>query len=269
MVCDDTDSMTTALDGKVAIVTGGSRGIGRHIVELLVARGAAVLFTGRDAEVGSAVASATGATFFRADARETGSAEAVTQAAIGLAGRVDILVNNAGTLGRARGVAQSTAPLIDETMTMHLVAPWMMMNAVLPAMQASGGGSIINMASVAGHRVGATSTAYSVAKAALIHLTRCAAAEFGPAGIRVNSVSPGFVATSIHADALPDDDPRAERFVAGLSRFFLQRQSLNRTGQPQDIGELVAFLASDASAFISGSDFVADGGMMWGRAGIM
>jgi NAD(P)-dependent dehydrogenase (short-subunit alcohol dehydrogenase family) len=136
-------------------------------------------------------------------------------------------------------------------------------------MRASGGGSIVNIASVAAHRVGASSVAYSVAKAALIHLTRCAAAEFGPDRIRVNSVSPGFIGTEIHADAIAGDEQRRDRFVQGLGRLFLSRQALPHAGQPSDVAELVAFLCSDAAAFITGSDIVADGGMMWGRAGLM
>ena len=131
------------------------------------------------------------------------------------------------------------------------------------------GGSIVNVASVAGHRVGASSAAYSVAKAALVHLTRCAAAELGPAGVRVNSVSPGFVPTSIHAQALEQGDPRGDRLVEGLARHFRKRQALDRSGTPEDVAALVAFLACDDAAFVTGSDFVADGGMMWGRAGLL
>lgn len=158
---------------------------------------------------------------------------------------------------------------LDHTFAVHLRAPWELMAAVVPLMRAAGGGSIVNMASVAGHRVGASSAAYSVAKAAMIYLTRLAAAEFGVHRIRVNSISPGFIATQIHAAGIPGGAERGERFVDGLGRVFLTRQALPVTGQPVDVAEAVLFLASDASAFTTGTDLVVDGGLMWGRSGLM
>lgn len=261
--------MTVELKDKVAVVTGGTRGIGRTIVEQFTAQGARVFFTGTNVERGAEVEAATGARFMRFDAADAGQAEALIGAVLQVADRVDILVNNAGGPGWPQGVEATTLEAFEQTLAVHLRAPWLLMSRIAPVMRAQGGGSIVNVASVAGQRVGAASVAYSVSKAALIHLTRCAAAEFGPHGIRVNSVSPGFVSTSIHANGIPGGAERGERYVEGLARMFVARQALPRTGQPIDIAELVLFLASDASAFVSGADIVADGGLMWGRHGFI
>jgi NAD(P)-dependent dehydrogenase (short-subunit alcohol dehydrogenase family) len=261
--------MDRVLSGKTALVTGGTNGIGKHIVELFTRHGAQVTFSGTNRERGDAVADSTGASFLAIDARETQQAEMLVEHALTHSNRIDILVNNAGGPGEPQGVEGTTDEAFDDTIAVHLRAPWQLMARVAPVMRGQGGGSIVNMASVAGQRVGGSSATYSVVKAALIHLTRLAAAEFGPHGIRVNSVSPGFISTSIHAANVPGDAARGEKFVDGLARLFLQRQALQRTGQPIDIAELVLFLASDASTFVSGADIVADGGLMWGRAGLM
>lgn len=262
-------SQLSRLDGRVALVTGGTRGLGLATARLLVTNGAEVFVVGRDAVVGQAAADNLGATFVQQDLLAERAAHALMVRLTAQAGRLDIVVNNAGSLGAPENVRQTTRAALLDTLGLHLVAPWEIMNEALPLLKRSSCASIINIASVAGHRVGATSAAYSAAKAALIHLTRLAAAEFGEFGIRVNSVSPGFIPTAIHAQALAEGDGRRDKFVAGLARLFRTRQALDRTGTDGDVAELVAFLASDASGFVSGSDFVADGGMMWGRAGLL
>jgi NAD(P)-dependent dehydrogenase (short-subunit alcohol dehydrogenase family) len=258
--------MNQDFSGKVVVVTGGTNGIGRRIVERFAELGASVLFTGTNLERGAAVAGSTGATFIAHDAARADKADAIAGR---LDGRLDILVNNAGGLGFVQNVEATSVEAFDHTLFVHLRAPWLLMARLAPLMRAAGGGSVVNMASVAGHRVGASSAAYSVAKAGVIHLTRLAAAEFGRDNIRVNSISPGFVATSIHATGLRGDAERGERFVDGLGRLFLSRQALPHQGRPVDIAETVLFLASDASAFLTGADIVVDGGLMWGRAGLM
>jgi len=257
------------LSGRVAIVTGGTGGIGGAVVSELVNRGARVTFTGRNQSRGEAMANVTGAAFVAYDATDHDGAAGFVQRVIDGEGRIDILVNNAGRLGAAQNVEATEMGVLDDTLSLHLKAPWNLMNHVVPRMRENRGGSIVNVASVAAHRVGASSVAYSVAKAAMIHLTRCAAAEFGSDQIRVNSVSPGFIETGIHAHAITGDDDRRDRFVQGLSRLFVSRQALPFTGMPTDIAELIVFLCSDESRFITGADIVADGGMMWGRAGLM
>ncbi|WP_295812829.1 SDR family NAD(P)-dependent oxidoreductase, partial [uncultured Nitratireductor sp.] len=247
-----------------ALVTGGTRGIGADVVERLLEAGASVLFTGTDAERGRDAERRSGGTFLRADAASPDHARLIAADIENRFGKLDILVNNAGGLGVPQGVEDTTSEALDHTLAVHLRAPWLLMSALVPFMR-PGGGSIVNMASIAGHRVGASSVAYSVSKAALLHLTRCAAAEFGKDGIRVNSISPGFVSTGIHAAAIPGDEERGERFVRGLGKVFVSRQALPRLGQAGNIADIVLFLASDASAFMTGSDVVADGGLMWGR----
>lgn len=256
-----------SLAGRVALVTGGTQGIGLAIARLLRDRGAQLILVGRSVERGEQAGEVIGARFVAADVAHCDTPDILFRLVESEFGKLDILINNAGSLGEPSNVAQTTPDGFDRTIAVHLRAPWFLMSTLLPLL--GPGSSIVNVASVAGHRVGATSAAYSVAKSAMLHLTRCAAAEFGQAGIRVNSVSPGFIPTSIHAQALDDDDARGNRLVSGLSRLFLQRQALNQLGSTEDIAELVAFLASDAAGFISGSDMVADGGMMWGRSGLM
>ncbi|MBN7778010.1 SDR family oxidoreductase [Nitratireductor aquimarinus] len=252
------------LDGKFAVVTGGTRGIGAIVVERMLEAGASVLFTGTDADRGRQAQERMGGTFLRADAAAPDHADHIAKAVRERFERLDILVNNAGSLGSPQGVEDTTPEALDQTLAIHLRAPWLTMSALAPLMRPAGG-SIVNMASIAGHRVGASSVAYSVSKAALQHLTRCAAAEFGKDGIRVNSISPGFVSTDIHAAAIPGSEARGARFVQGLGKVFVSRQALPHLGQPGDIAEIVLFLASDASAFVTGSDIVADGGVIWGR----
>jgi NAD(P)-dependent dehydrogenase (short-subunit alcohol dehydrogenase family) len=257
------------LDGRVALVTGGTRSIGRATAGLLGQLGAEVFIVGRDQAAGHEAASATGSTYIQGDVCDERTIGDVVDQVERLAGRLDVLVNNAGSLGAPEGVSATKRESLVSTLDLHVVAPWMLTVAALPLLKRSPGASIVNIASVAAHRVGATSAAYSAAKAAMVHMTRLAAAELGEFGIRVNSVSPGFIPTGIHAQALSTDDPRGAKFVEGLTRIFRKRQALDRAGTAEDIAQIVAFLASDAAAFVSGSDFIADGGMMWGRAGLL
>lgn len=261
---------TQRLAGKAAIVTGGTSGIGKQTVELLRAHGAAVVFTGRNAERGGAVQAQTGARFIAEDGRSPGFATRVRDAALAAMGRIDILVNNAGDPGAREGIEDITGETFDNAMAIHLRAPWLLMAAVIPDMRAAGGGSIINMCSIVGHRVGAYSLSYSVSKAALLHLTRYAAAELGRDHIRVNSVSPGFIDTPIHHDACETTDAQRARAISdSIARLSRARQALPKTGHPLDVATAVLFLAGDESAFITGSDLVVDGGTIWGQASVI
>lgn len=261
--------MTERLGGKTAIVTGGTSGIGLSIVETFRRHGATVIFTGRDIDRGRAVAEATGGWFVAADAADRDHAAKVVGRALDLAERIDILVNNAGGPGHRGGVDKTPHEAIDESIGIHLTAPWLLMAEVAPVMRGLGGGSIINLASVAGQRVGVSFIAYSVAKAALLHLTRCAAAEFGHSGIRVNSVSPGFIATQIHGSCFDKDESRSAEIMAMIQRKFVARQALPMAGEPKDVAEAVLYLASDESRFVTGTDLVVDAGAMWGQSGLI
>jgi len=219
------------------------------------------------------VTKATGATFVFADAVQSDHAPRIAEAARGFAERIDILVNNAGgqkifeaANGRPnmQGIENFQPEWLDQAVAMHLRSPWELMSLLLPAMKR--GSSVINMSSIAGHRVGATSVAYAVAKAAMLHLTRCAASELGQHGIRVNSVSPGLIATPGSAMALGAQSP-----AAGLSLItkFTSRQAIQRPGRTGDVADMVLFLASEEAAFVTGSDFVVDGGILWGRSDML
>jgi NAD(P)-dependent dehydrogenase (short-subunit alcohol dehydrogenase family) len=261
---DDDSLLNRRLVGKTAIVTGGSSGIGLKIVEAFTMHGASVVFTGRDEERGNAAAEAAGV-FVRADASEPDQAETVVKRALEFNQRIDILVNNAGSPGHRGGIEKVSLSQLSESVDVHLNAPWQMMALAAPHMRRTKSGSIINICSVAGQRVGSPYLAYSVAKAALLHLTRCASADLGRYGVRVNSVSPGFISTGIHTAHLDPDSERAKAMTETMSRLFVSRQALARTGQPEEVADAVLFLASDESKFMTGADLVVDGGMMWGQ----
>jgi NAD(P)-dependent dehydrogenase (short-subunit alcohol dehydrogenase family) len=257
--------MAGRLKNKTAIVTGGTSGIGLKIVELFTLEGALVVFTGRDAERGASVMDKFGGRFVQADAAAANHAERIVDAIEG--GIVDVLVNNAGEPGHRGGIETASADTIDASISVHLRAPWLLLAAVAPLMRSNGGGTVVNICSVAGQRVGAPYLPYSVAKAALLHLTRCAAADLGRYGIRVNSVSPGFISTSIHTACLDVDPVRAEQIADAMKRLFVSRQSLARTGLPEEVADAVLYLANDESRFVTGTDLVVDGGLMWGQYG--
>ena len=255
------------LGGKTAVVTGGTSGIGLKIVQLFRAHGANVVFTGRDIERGRSVAESTKATFVQADAAQPGHGVKIVDAALRAFGGIDVLVNNAGAQGKAQGIENFAPDLLTEAVTVHLGAPWELMGLVAPEMRKRGGGSIINISSIAGHRVGARSVPYAVSKAGLLHLTRYAAVELGKDHIRVNSVSPGFIATAKNvANIDMESDPL--KTTAGLQQMlkFTARQALPRPGRTADIAEAVLFLSSDESSFVTGTDLVIDGGMVWGQS---
>lgn len=253
------------LQGKTAIVTGGTSGIGRRIVERFRAEGASVLFTGRRVELGDDVARQTGALFHRADVTSDDDADGTIAAARGAFGHVDILVNNAGEGGRKRRVEDIPVDEFDHLLRLHLRAAFIHIRAVAEHMRDRRTGSIINIASIAGHRAGQTSIAYSVAKAGLLHLTRCTAMDLGEAGVRVNAISPGLIATGIHSKALGAEADEADRKVEHIEALLTGWQAVPRAGRVDDIAAAAVFLASEQGGFINGEDLVIDGGLIWGQ----
>jgi len=253
------------LQNKVAVVTGGTSGIGRAIVERYVQEGALVVFSGRRADLGDAVSRATGALFVAADVCVEADAVRTVKTAFDAHGRVDVLVNNAG-MG-SPGVRLENTPLdfLDKMMAVHVRGALAHMKPASAIMRAQNSGSIINIASVGGLRVGFGSLSYSASKAALIHLTRCAAVELGEENIRVNSISPGGIATGIFGKMMAMDseaaEASAEKVKIGLATF----QPIPRAGLPDDVASAALYLASDESSFINGEDIVVDGGLIRGR----
>jgi NAD(P)-dependent dehydrogenase (short-subunit alcohol dehydrogenase family) len=239
------------LDGKVAIITGGTSGIGERTVELFVQEGAKVVIAGRRADVGEEIAKRIGPTacFIRT---------------VGQFGRLDCLVNNAGVVGPMCGIADLDLGDYDAAMSILLRGVFLGIKYAAPVMVRQGAGSIVNVASIAGHQAGYAGQVYSTAKAAVIHLSRCIAAELGENNVRVNSLSPGAILTGIFGKAFGVEDNLADRTASVLEEDFAKFQPIPRAGRPDDIARAAAWLASDASGFVNGQDLVVDGGRITG-----
>ncbi len=255
------------LDGKIAIITGATSGIGERAAELFVEEGATVVLSGRRAELGQGIAARLGqnAHFVQADMAAEADIEALVRSTKERFGRIDVLFNNAGHGLPPFRIAEADIATWDLMMAVHVRAVVIAMKAVAPVMIAQGSGSIITTASVAGYRAGGSSHAYSTAKAAVLHLTRSVAAELGEHNIRVNSVSPGAIVTGIFGKGIGLDPGVADREVATLEARFAKSQPIPRAGLPDDIARAALFLASDASSFVNGADIVVDGGAISGR----
>jgi NAD(P)-dependent dehydrogenase (short-subunit alcohol dehydrogenase family) len=262
--------MVGLLEGKVAVVTGGTSGIGARTAELFVAEGARVVIAGRRREKGKQVAAALGAaaSFIRSDVSVETEVRAMIEHAVEKFGRLDCLVNNAGTGSRHVEIANVDLEEFDAAIGVHLRGVLAGMKYAVPVMAAQGSGSIINVASINGVRAGLGGHYYSAAKAASIHLTRCAAVELGEKGIRVNSVSPGPIATGIFGKGAglehDEADERVEYAEAAIAAVLPRWQPLRRVGTVDDIAQAALFLASDASRLITGHNLVVDGGITAG-----
>ncbi len=254
------------LHDKVALVTGGTSGIGRRIVERFAEEGASVVFSGRRAGLGEEVAAATGAIFVEADVAHEADAERSIAAATAKHGRLDILVNNAGGPAPVGRIEDLPLDGFDEALAVHVRGTLAHLKHAAPVMRAQGGGSVINLGSVAGHRAGySSSLIYGVAKAAVIHMTRCAAMELGEDSVRVNSISPGGIATGIFAKSIGMAVADAEGTVEQVKTALAKLQAVPRAGLTDDIAHAAVYLASDEAGFVNGEDIVIDGGLIWGR----
>jgi NAD(P)-dependent dehydrogenase (short-subunit alcohol dehydrogenase family) len=234
------------LEGLTALVTGATSGIGRAAAEQLARHGADVVVHGRDAAHGAEVvdtitAEGGNARFVAADLGDpAGPGDLVQQA-----GPVDVLVNNAGFAWHGP-TAELGVATFDQLYATNVRAPYFLVGALAPKMAARGGGSIINLGSEAGQIGLANAAAYSATKGALASMTRSWAAEFSPAGVRVNTVAPGPVYTAIQrAD---------ETHALGANTI------MSRAAQPGEIAEVIAFLASPKASYITGAVIAADGG---------
>jgi 3alpha(or 20beta)-hydroxysteroid dehydrogenase len=247
------------LDGKVALITGGARGMGKSHVRHFVAEGAKVVFGDVLDEQGAAVAEKLGpdnARYTHHDVTSEADWGAAVDLAVSTFGKLDILVNNAGVLTFA---TISEMPLADfrRVLDINAVGCWLGMKAVIEPMKAAGGGSIVNISSIEGLTGAAECSAYAASKFAVRGMTKAAAQELGQFGIRVNSVHPGGILTRMVLETAETMDPeRGERYFKALP--------LGRFGESVEVSRLVAFLASDDASYSTGSEFLADGGILSG-----
>ena len=246
------------LDGKVAVITGGASGIGEATVRLFVAEGAKVVIADMQAERGQALANELGkaAMFMSCEVRQENQVKAAVDAAVAEWGRLDCIFNNAGFGGALGRLEEIPAEEFDMTFDVLVKGVFLGMKHAAPVMKARGGGSIINTGSIAGLSAGRGPLVYSVAKAAVIHMTKTAAMPMGEDNIRVNCICPGSIATPLSANTVGRPDSLLEERVES----FASRQPIPRPGIPDDIAQTALFLASDRSSFINGQAIVVDGG---------
>jgi NAD(P)-dependent dehydrogenase (short-subunit alcohol dehydrogenase family) len=259
--------MAGRLEGKIAVITGGTSGIGEATARQFIAAGASVLIAGRSEERGLALAAELGAraAFRRADVMHEQEIAGVIDAAVARFGRLDCLFNNAGasTPGELETITEEQ---FTAGMTLLVGSVMFGMKHAARVMKAHGG-SIINNSSVAAHRLGQGGLLYSTAKAAVSHATRIAGVQLGPHGIRVNAISPGAIATPIFwggsakAHTLSSEDNA--RKLAKLESNLARATPLPRSGIADDIAHAAVFLASDEGSFINSHDLVVDGGRIW------
>lgn len=240
-----------ALIGKVALVCGAASGIGAAVVERFVAEGAAVQACGLpQPHFEGALA---------CDVMDDAQVRAAVAATLGRHGRIDVLVNAAGV------IVNDDAATIDDAVwsrqhEINLAGTMRTMRAVLPAMLAQGGGAIVNIASVAAFNAAAGSASYAASKAGVVALTRSAAQAYGPRGVRVNALCPGWVDTPMAAKEMRDLAHEWGVTEAQARERTVARIALARMARPQEMAAICLFLASDESSFITGAALVADGG---------
>ncbi|HMK71540.1 MAG TPA: glucose 1-dehydrogenase [Xanthobacteraceae bacterium] len=250
-----------ALDGKVAIITGGSSGIGERIVELFVEQGAKVAVAARRQQEGAALEKRLGVRFIRTDVANEDEVKAMVAQTAKWFGRVDCLVNNAGVPSPMVSITEIDVPTIDQLLAVNVRGVLLGIKHVAPVMLAQKAGSIINIGSIAGLRGGSSGHIYSATKAAVQSITRSAGAELGEKGIRVNTISPGAIVTGIFAKNAGVEPSKADRLNDVIKGAFATVQPIPRAGLPEDIAQAAVFLAGDGSSFINGQDIVIDGGL--------
>lgn len=241
------------LDGRSALVTGASRGIGAAVARALDRDGARLALAGRDGPALEAVAS--GLTIdpvvLEVDLSSAAAPTELAARAVAALGRVDILVNNAAVAARLPTIDVDST-LIDQLYAVNVRAPLLLIAALIPALSEHRCGSVVNLSSVSGVVGTPNRAAYAATKGAVNAMSRSLAIELGPFGIRVNAVAPGVVDTDLWA---------RNKAVPGVVEGIEQQTPLRRWAQPDDIADVIAFLASDAARFVTAETLCADGGM--------
>ena len=243
------------LEGKVAIISGGARGQGACEGRLFVQEGAKVVLTDILDEEGEAVAAdirqqGGDAIYLHLDVTQEQQWQDVIQATVDRYGKLDVLVNNAGIFPMVR-VEDTSVELWDQVMDINVTGVFLGTKHAIPAMRAAGGGSIINISSVAGLVGGSRAAAYSASKGAVRILTKGTAVQCAADGIRANSVHPGIIVTQMTEELLSDESTREQRLTG---------TPIGRFGTADDVAYGVLFLASDESSYVTGSELVIDGG---------
>ncbi|GAA2210224.1 SDR family oxidoreductase [Nonomuraea monospora] len=243
------------LDGKVALITGGARGMGAAHVRLFLEEGARVVFGDVLDEEGKALAEETGAVYLRHDVTSPGEWERAVGTAVEVYGKLDVLVNNAGIL-KFRRISEMSLEDFDRVIDVNLKGTWLGVKSVIEPMKAAGRGSIVNISSIEGY-VGAEGlSAYSASKFGIRGITKSAARELARFKIRVNSVHPGAINTAMALD--PD-------IVAEVDAdAFVKSMVIKRFAKPVEVSHVVAFLASDRASYCTGSEVTVDGGLLTG-----
>ena len=247
------------LEGKVALITGGGGGIGRATAQMMARDGARIGLCDRNVEGGretvSLIEEVGGeALFVEADVSDGDAMQSFVDAVVGHFGALHCAVNNAAAGAGFQLLEDLPEPGWDRVMDVNLKGVWLGLKAQVPAILASGGGAIVNVASVSGMRGEATQSAYSASKGGLIALTKSAAAELAQRGVRVNAVCPGGIKTPAIATYF-ERVPEAER-------ASIATHAMRRLGRPEEIADAIAYLCSDRASFVTGHAMVVDGGVL-------
>jgi NAD(P)-dependent dehydrogenase (short-subunit alcohol dehydrogenase family) len=250
------------LEGKVAVITGAASGMGRATAARFAGEGANIVIADLNAEGGESAVreckeNGGNAVFQLTDVTSEGAIKAAIARAVMEYGKLDIMFNNAGLAGALGTIEEVTAEHWDRTFAILLRAVFIGIKYSIPEMRKAGGGSIISTASIAGLRGGAGPLPYSVAKAGVIHLTKCAAIELGREHIRVNCICPGGINTPLIHQHIPGGEPIARQVLDNI-------QPIPRAGTGEDIAGMALYLASDDSQWVTGTAMVVDGGLMAG-----
>jgi len=242
------------LTGRVALVTGAARGLGRAMAQGLADHGAQVWLGGREGAALARTAHGIGpsARALPFDVTDETAASAAVQRVLDESGRIDVLINNVGQR-RREPLDRLPAEALRELLEANLVGAWHLCREVAGPMQRQGGGRIINVTSIAGPIARAGDAAYTTSKGALEAMTRALAAELGPHGILVNAIAPGYFATETNADMATDP---------AIGDWLERRSSLGRWGRPEELAGAAVYLASPASSYVTGQVLVVDGGYL-------